>query len=136
MKEIILKYSGILLIGQIFNYWLLFYSPLDLPEQIPRTPINIGGLILLVLTTIVLIYFQKAVTKLEGRKTVLQLTFLGFIVCFIAVLLFQIVRFPTVSGNNISERIYYGMRGIVVVTLFGIIISFFIALRIKKKKSS
>lgn len=135
MRNIILKFSALLLIGHLFNYWLLYYSPLNLPERIPHTPINIGGLFLIVLTVAVLIFFQKTVLKLDNQKTVFQLTLLGAPVCFISELLFQALRFPTVIADTLSQRIYYCIRGAIVVPLMCIIPSFFIAFQLKTKKT-
>jgi cytochrome bd-type quinol oxidase subunit 2 len=135
MRNIILKYTALLLAGHLFNYWLLYYSPLNLPERIPHTPINIGGLFLIVLVITILIFFQKTVLKLDNQKTVLQLTVLGALVCFLSELLFQVLRFPTVAGDTLSQRIYYCIRGIIVVPLMCIIPSFFIAFQLKTKKT-
>ena len=99
MRNVILKFTALLLVGHLFNYWLLYYSPLNLPERIPHTPINIGGLFLIVLTVAILIFFQKSVLNLDNRKTIFQLTILGAFVCFLSELFFQDFYFYSHTGS-------------------------------------
>ncbi len=134
MKTIILKFSGLLLFGLLFNYLLLFYSPIDFPENIPYTPINIGGLAILIWTITVFILLQKRILELDSTKTIVQLVLYSTLICFIAELFFQIIRFPTIDGITFSERIFFCIKGIISIPLMCMFISFFVALQLKTKK--
>jgi hypothetical protein len=133
LKSIVIKFSGLLLIGHLIIWWLLFYSPLNFPERIPKTPINIKGLTLIILTSTIIIYFQRRALKKDNRHTTLRLVFFSTVVCFIAELLFQTIRFPTIIADSLSERLYYAVRGGIVIPILGGVISFIVALLIKTK---
>lgn len=131
VKNIILKFSSILLLGNLFNYWFLFYSPWNIPELIPGTPISIAGLLLTLLTITVLILAQKQILKKKNDLSIIKLTLLGAIICFVAEFFFQVIRWPTVNADSTYERAYYCLRGILIVPAFSVFFSLLIALQLK-----
>lgn len=135
MRIIILKFSFILLIGLLFNWWLNKFSPLNLPQNIPRTPIRIGGLLLMILIISVLIVFQKKLLKKYPEKSIFQLTTLSGFVCLISETIFQLLRQPTLDSDFWGDRIENFAVGTIGITILGTIISFLIAFQIKTKKT-
>ena len=129
MRRLILKFSFILLAALLSEFWLTKYSPLNLPENIPHTPIRIGGLLLLSTQVFVLIIFEKKLLKLRQEETIFQLTAKGSLVCLISEIFFQLIRQLTID----TDRIYYFTLGTVGVTIFGAIISFLVSFQIKTK---
>jgi hypothetical protein len=135
MRNQILKYSGILLIGLLFEWWLIFYSPLNLPKRIPLTPIKIDGLLLTALIISILIFSQKSFLKIYNDLSIFKLTLLGSSICFLAELFFQLIRQPTLNAEGFNEKSFYFFLGVIGVTLFGTIFSFFIAFQLKTKRT-
>ena len=135
MRIIILKFSFILLLGLLFNWWLTTYSPLNLPQNIPHTSIRIGGLLLMILLISVIIVFQKKLLKKYMEKTIFQLTMLSSLVCLISETIFQLIRQPTLDSNFWGDRIDNFVLATIGITIFGAIISFLIAFQIKTKKN-
>jgi hypothetical protein len=131
VKNIILKFSGILLLGQLLNYWLLFYSPWNIPEFIPGTPISIAGLLLMLLTITILILAQRQILKKKNDLSIIKLALHGAIICFVAEFFFQIIRWPTITADSTYERAYYCFRGILIVPAFSAVYSLLIAVQLK-----
>jgi hypothetical protein len=131
MKAIIFKFSAILLAGLLFNFWLQFLAPFDLPESIPNTPIRIAGILLFVITILVLIYALKTLLRKDETTSISRLTLSGMSICLLAEIVFQSLRQFTFIDYSTAERILYFLMGIIGVTLFGTILSFFIAYQLK-----
>lgn len=135
MKSIILKFSFILLLGLLVEWWLTQFSPLNLPANIPHTSIRISGLLLMALLISVLIIFQKTILQLQSEKTIFQLTMTGGLVCLIAEFFFQLIRQTTLDADKFSDRVFTFSRGTIGITIFGIIISFLVSFQLKTKKT-
>jgi hypothetical protein len=135
MRILIFKFSLILLAGLLFGFWLTQYSTLNLPENIPHTPIRIGGLLLLGTLVFVLIIFEKRLLKLNPEETIFQLTTKGSLICLISETVFQLIRQLTFDTTIFTDRIYYFTIATVVITIFGIIISFLISFQLKTKRT-
>lgn len=133
MKGTILKYSFILLIGFLLEWWIIWFSPLNLPERIPATPIRIDGLILVGLLLTVLIMAEKQFLRNNPNTTIFNLTVIGTTICFLAEIVFQAIRQPFINAYTFSEHLYYYLLGIIVVTLYGAALSFLIAFQLKRK---
>jgi hypothetical protein len=133
MRPIIIKYSIILLIGELISWWVLFYSPLNIPSHIPKTPINISGLLILSLVSIVIVFFQNESLNSNKKTTFIQLILMSGLVVFLAELVFQLIRFSTLIADTFSERLFYAIRGVIGITLMAIIISLITASIIKKR---
>jgi hypothetical protein len=133
LRPIVIKYSIILLVAELISWWLLFYSPLNIPSHIPKTPINISGLLLLSLVTIIIVFLQKESLKSNKQITFIRLILMSGLVVFLAELVFQFIRFSTLVADTFSERLFYALRGVIVITLMAIIISIITASIIKKR---
>src|SRR5262245_16582328 len=107
MRSYLTKYSSILLIGLLFEWWIVYYSPLNLPESIPYTPIKISGLLLIALILTVLIIAEKKFFRLNEQSSIWKLTLLGGAIAFIAEVVFQLIRQPFIQANTLNERVYY-----------------------------
>lgn len=135
MKIIVIKFSTVLLIGLLIEWWTTHFSPLNLPEYIPHTSIQISGLLLIGLILTILILAHKRVLKLNSSTTIFQLTIAGSLICFISETIFQILRQPTLNADTLADRIYYFALGIIGITIFGTALSFLVAFQLKTKKT-
>jgi hypothetical protein len=135
MKKAILGYGSILLACLFLEWWLIFYSPLNLPDKIPKTPISINGLLLLGLILTILIIAEKRVLKINHDLNILQLTLFGTAICFFAELIFQALRQPFLKADNFSEHLYFYMMGTVGTSVFALAIAFLVAFQLKTKKT-
>jgi hypothetical protein len=137
MKSLIIKFSLLLLVAELLSWWVFFYSPVNIPTYITiiGTPLNILGLFLIVLLAIVLYFFQRRLLLLNREFTVVQLAFWSAIVALISEFLFRIIRLPTITADSVNERLYYALRGALVIPVFAFVISLLIAFLIKRKGS-
>jgi hypothetical protein len=135
MNQKIFKYSFILSIGLLFEWWLIWYSPLTIPELIPMTPIKIDGLLLGGLLLTVLIFAQKRFLQANPDTTILKLTIYGTSICFFAEFIFQGLRQFFISADTLNERIHYFFLGTIAVSIFGAVLSFLISFQLKTKKT-
>jgi hypothetical protein len=135
LKPTIIKYTLLLLVGQLIAWWTFFISPFDIPEKIPFTTIRINGLTLIVLLLVIIISALKKILKLQPETTIIKLTFLGAIICFFSGLVFQTVRQPTLNADTFNERIFYFLLGTLGTTIFGTAVSFLTAFQLKKRKT-
>jgi hypothetical protein len=135
MRPTIIKYTLLLLVGQLISWWTFFFSPFDIPDKIPQTPIKIDGIILIGLLLTILIFAQKKFLKLQPETTIIKLTLLGTIICFSSEVIFQTVRQPTLIADTLNDHIYYFLLGTIGVSLFGTAISFLTAFQLKTKKT-
>ena len=135
MGKIIFKYGFVLLVGLFIQWWIIYFSPLNLPDNIPITPINIGGLLLIALIVTVLIFAQKRFLKSNPNSSILKLTLLSVIICFCSEVIFQAVRQLTMNGATIYERLHFFLSGVIGVTIFGIGLSFLVSFQIKTHKT-
>jgi len=135
MRPVVFKFSFFLLTGLLAEWWLTKLSGLDIPENIPHTPIRISGLLLITLITLVLIAFQKQLLRLDREKTIVQLTVLGGFMILPAEIIFQVVRQLTMEADEFNDRIYTVSRSAILITIFGLVFSFLVAFQLKTKKT-
>lgn len=133
LKNIIIKYSIILLLAELVSWWFLFYSWFSIPTHIPGTPINISGLILLFTLTIIIFLLQKESIKRKKTIALIHLIAVSGLVTFLAELAFQAIRFSTLVENSFDNKLYLTIRGVIIITLFSLVISLFIGLILKKR---
>ncbi len=134
MKNKIIKFSAILLAGLLIEWWLTHFSFLNLPENIPHTPIRIGGLILIGLLLTTMIIAHKQFLKINPDITILKLTIAGSLICLISETIFQILR-QAIYDNTLTDRIYYFALSTIGITIFGTVFSFFVAFQLKTNKT-
>jgi hypothetical protein len=128
---IILKYSGLLLFAFLIAWWFCFFSPFNIPEYIPHTPIKIYGLILTALILTTLILSQKELLKENEIRSVINLTLLGTVINFVNELIFQFI----LSFTETSDKLYHFIMGTTTTTIFCAILSFFVAFQLKTKRT-
>lgn len=134
-RQLSLKYGFLLLIGLIIEWWIVWYSPLNLPEKIPSTPIRVDGILLIILFLIVFIKAEKDYLKANSEATILELTILGTVICLLAEIIFQLIRQPFLNAVAFSEHLYYYTIGVLVVTVFCAFLSFLVAFQLKTKQT-
>jgi hypothetical protein len=130
---LIIKYSLILFFTQLITWWLLFFSPFNIPAHIPKTKINISGICLLLSLSIIIFLSQKESLNSNKQITFIRLVLLGGLVTFFAELAFQSIRFLSLFAETFSEKLYYACRGVLGTTLIAIIISLITATIIKRR---
>ena len=135
MNTKISRYSFILLVGFIIQYWFLYYSPVSLPKNIPGTPINIPGLLVSTWGLLIIILFQRSILKTNDQTSILKLTYKSAIVFLISECIFQAIRFPLIVADTFRERLFYSIRGVIVIPVFFSIIAFFVAFQLKTKRT-
>ncbi|TDO28803.1 hypothetical protein [Sediminibacterium goheungense] len=133
MRITFFKYSLILLVLFILEWWLLNYSPL-LPENIPGTTVSVTGFLLAVTIIIIFIVAQKEFLKKNTRVGVLKLTLLCSGICLVAELVFQSLRLFFVVDATEYDYIKYFILGTFGVTLFYSLLALVIAFIIKKRE--
>ena len=97
------------------------------------TPLNISGLFLLLLLSIIIFFFQKECLKSNKVITFIYLVLTSGLVVFLAEFVFQIIRFSTIVADTLNEKLYSAGRGVIVITLIGIIISLIIGTITRRK---
>jgi len=128
---VILKFSSILLLLLILNWWVLILSPFNIPQFIPFTPININGLSLFIIVITILILAQKSILKLIPTLSVIKLTGFGVIIGLTSEIIFQIIRSFTLT----EDKLYYFLQALFTMSISYIILSFFIAFQLKTRRT-
>lgn len=135
MKRLTIIFSALLLVGLLIEWWLLYFSGLNIPGHIPNTPINVGGLLLIALLLTILIIFIKLLVKQNSSFSTFRLTLAGAIICFIAEFVFQFIKLLTENGDTLKDRLVDFCTGVIVITFFGGVLSFFVSFQIKTRKT-
>jgi hypothetical protein len=128
---IVAKYSVVLFIWLLLLWWALFYSPIDVPEYIPHTPIKVFGLAFFAFTLTILILSQKEALRKVPALSMVKLVFIGTAICFFREVLFQIV----LSFTFKSDKFYHFVTALVASTILCAVLSFFVAFQLKTKKT-
>ena len=135
MGRAFIKFSSLLLAGNLVTYWILFLSPWEIPSHIPDTPINIDGLILIGLITLVSYLFQKQVLKLHPDTNVFRLILLSTLVCFIQEIIFHVIKLFLQREEATADYVFYFFLGVIGTSLISCFISIPIAFQLKGKKA-
>ena len=135
MKKEVLKYSGLIFLGLLIDWWIIWYSPLNLPKNIPETGIDIEGVLLIGLFLAVLILALKSHLKSHPDTSIFRLTIIGAIICFLPETIFQIVKQFFLLSETLNRRILIFLVGSMGVSLFTAVISFLVAFQLKTKKT-
>ena len=109
----------------------LFLSPIDVPEYIPHTPIKILGFLFCGFMLTILIISQKEALEKDSALRIVNLVCIGTAICFIMEVFFQLVQ----SFTNDVNKLHYFISGVVSTTIFGAILSFFVAFQLKTKRT-
>jgi len=129
---LIAKYTAILSAAFLINLWILDFSPINIPENIPATQIHVRGVIVFLIVLVTLIFAQKEVVRNYPNISLVKLTFVSSIVGLLAEIVFQSIRVFTLE----SDRLHYFLIGVLVMTIFDTVLSFFIAFQIKTKNTN
>lgn len=135
MRIFLLKYSGYLLLGLLIEYWIVWHSSLNLPQNIPQTTIRIEGIFLLGVFLLVLILALHAFFKTGPNTSILKLTGVGTTICFISLGIFHAIRQFFINADTLDDRLYFYFLGTIGMSVFGAILSFLIAFQIKTRKT-
>jgi hypothetical protein len=135
MKTTLIKYSSVLLVALLIQWWLFLYAPLNLPKYIPSTPFRLEGLLLFVTILLILISSQKEFLRQRPSISIYRLTTLGTIICLISETLFQAMRQPFLNTEELNERLQYFLTGVIGVSIFAAILSFFVAFQLKTRRT-
>lgn len=144
MKAAIVKNSFILLIGLLVEWWLIWFSPLNLPERFSpfnfsgdtsAPSVKVSGLLLVGLILTVLIITLKRFLRANPDVSIFKLTILGTTVCLVAEIIFQTIRQPFLNADTFNDRLYYFLLGTFGVSIMGAAFSFFVAFQLKTKKT-
>jgi hypothetical protein len=130
--HIIITFSTILLILLLTQFWFLDYSGLNIPENIPYTLIKTGGFFLICSLLTILIIAEKLILKTEQVQSIAKLTLAGTLITFAAEVAFQGIRQFTLE----YDKLYHFLWGVVGLSFFGAVFSFFIAFQLKTKKTT
>lgn len=127
----ILKQAAVLVLVNLLLFWLWFYSPFEVPQLIPGTPINIHGMVLVFTFMWVLIYQSKQIIKMQPGVNVIWLTAYGTLTCLIAEIFIQLTK--AFTGD--TDRIFSFLLGVMNMTIFCTFLSFFVAYQLKTKNT-
>lgn len=128
---IVIKYSGILLAWVVILWWVTFFSPINIPEFIPYTPINLYGLLFFGFTLTILIMAQNEFLRIDTTLNVVNLTVLGAAICFVMEVIFQFI----LSFTDEYDKLYFFIHRTTTMTIFCAVLSFFIAFQLKTKRT-
>jgi hypothetical protein len=119
--------------GELFCWWVFYYSPLGIPTHIPGTPINISGLSLIVLFSAVIVWLQKRILKLNRKTSLGRLVLAGCLVIFLSEFVFQSIRLSSIAKETWKEKLYFGLSGVIGMTLMAFVISIISASLLRRK---
>ena len=128
---VIFKYSGILLIWRLILWWVMFFSPFDIPELIPHTPIKIYGLFIVGMILTILIFAEKEILRNNTQSKIVTLTLYGTAICFIMEIIFHVI----LTFTETSDKLYYFIKGVTTTTILCAFLSFFIAFQLKTRRT-
>jgi hypothetical protein len=77
LKRLTITYSGLLLLGLLLEWWLFYFSALNIPWIITNTPIDTRGLLLIILLLIILLTFTKKMLRQDNSLSIINLTLAG-----------------------------------------------------------
>ncbi len=135
MQASIIKNSIILLAVFFIEWWLIYYSPLNLSERVVALNVKINGVLLVGLIVTIFIFAQKSFLRKNPTATIFKLTVLGTTICIVAQIAFQAIRQPFLIVTSVNERFYYFLLGTIVVSVYGAILSFLVAFQLKTQKN-
>jgi len=135
LNRLLIKYTGLLLLGFLLEWWLRIYSGFNIPKYIPGTPFNVSGLYLITLLLVILIIFNKKLLKISSTFSIIKHTLLSSLIIFLSEFFFQLLRSSTFEDYTLQERFREFLLGLVGMTIFASFISFFIAFQIKTKRT-
>lgn len=131
-----IKYTVLLLLGELLAWWILFHSSMDIPEYIPETPLKISGLIRMVLFVTILVFGQKEFLRAKPDIDIFKLTLLGTLICFTEAVFFHAANQIPLMGEPFSTRMEFFLRNLLIITTFAAFLSFFVAFQLKTKKTN
>ena len=134
VKKKVFQSSGILFLLLLAEWWLLYLSPFNVPEHIPDTSIHIGGLLLGLTISFLLIRQMKSLLVFAPSLSIMNLTVIGSLTVFIAEVFFQSIRQFSLD-RDARTHIYYFVLGTLGVSLFSAVIALLIAFQLKTRRT-
>lgn len=133
--KIIARYSLLLIAILFLDEFLIYFSGINIPKYIPNTPININGLVLILIHFFLLLKALKGVLRHKAKLRIIQLTFVGFIICLISELFFQTTINIIERTESLSDRIYFILKPTFTISAIFTLISLLISFQIKAKRN-
>ena len=128
---LVAKYTSFLCIALLVNFWILDFSRFNIPENIPATSIHVRGVVVFLIVLITLIFAVKEIVKAYSDLGVAKLTLKGTLIGLFAEVIFQSVR----AFMFEEDRLHIFFKGVVAMTIFDTLISFFVAYQVKTKNT-
>ena len=100
---LVAKYTTIILLGFLINWWLFNLSNFNIPQNIPATPIRINSLTILIIVVSTLIFAQKSAMKICPDISATKLTLIGLLIGLLGEIIFQSIHVSTLD----NDRLYY-----------------------------
>ena len=126
-----LKWTGILLLGAIILLVLSRY----LPSFFFAPPVKLYGLLVGGWIIFCLIRLERTILPKIFSKKIFLSTLIGGVVVFCEQVIFQAILQFTYHGYSLIERIGIYGRNLLLMTVLGSIISFFIVFQMQTKKT-
>lgn len=127
---IILKYSLILFILLLAEFWLFSHGYINIPEYIPHTPIKTGGIIICGIYLPTMIIALKSVLKTEPQIELLKLFFISFIISSVPDMLVQLIK-----ANTYDYDFFIFIKEFWITSLGFTAYDFLIAFQLKTKRT-
>lgn len=128
----IAKYTAILSVASLIDWWVLDLSGFNIPKNIPSTPIHIGGITIFLIVLLILIFALNEITKIRPDISIVKLTLIGALIGLFTEVAFQGIRLFTLE----EDRLHYFLKGVLGMTIFDTVISFFIAFQLKTRNNN
>jgi hypothetical protein len=137
MKKILFQCSGVLLGVHLIIFWLLNYSPLEIPQYFTLfedKKINLHGLIILLAVGLILRFFLQRHFRENPESSLAELTSIGVLAELCAEAIFQLVRQFTFSDSSGMAHVVAYFISVMGGSFIAGILSVAIAGRLKKKR--
>ena len=113
---------------------VFFESNLEIIKTIPGTDIRVFGLLILLFTFIALRHSLKTAFLVNPKKSVLNLTILGGLICLLPLLSLQIVRYIIDTLNHSADIVFILSQAVKIFIAY-LVLSFLIAFQIVTKNT-
>lgn len=131
-SKLTLVYSTVLLFLLLLILWIADYAGLGVPERFPGTNIQPYTVIMFAAMVILLILFQKKLTRIQAEITLTKLVISGVLICILSQAVYQLIRQWLVLKNLDNNKAEDYLRTMAVITILSIFLSLAVATELKK----
>jgi hypothetical protein len=125
-------FSSVLLAAYFLILWLIDYSALGIPEFIPGTSYQTYTIAMFVVMALVLVIFQKRVLKFYPETSIVKLTLLTVLICFVSQAIYQLIRQTWVLRHENNNKVSDFTVSLASLTILSLFIGLSIAFELKK----